>query len=129
MRATSARSTAAARSWLQRAPRVLVALLLGGCLGRSITIEYAAPYADWEVAFDVGLPAHVVAAKSGLTDEQDLVTLLKDAPRGNTDKPSTNAALKKVSDFWNTGFDAKSIPDDPAIYLSDGPYIVRDIVP
>lgn len=100
-----------------------------GSDGRSITIEYAAPYADWEVAFDVGLPAHVVAAKSGLTDEQDLVTLLKDAPRGNTDKPSTNAALKKVSDFWNTGFDAKSIPDDPAIYLSDGPYIVRDIVP
>lgn len=100
-----------------------------GSDGRSITIEYAAPYADWEVAFDVGLPAHVVAAKSGLSDEQDLVTLLKDAPRGNTDKPSTNAALKKVSDFWNTGFDAKSIPDDPAIYLSDGPYIVRDIVP
>ncbi|QDG89008.1 ABC transporter family substrate-binding protein [Pseudarthrobacter sp. NIBRBAC000502770] len=100
-----------------------------GSDGRSITIEYAAPYADWEVAFDVGLPAHVVAAKSGLNDEKDLVNLLKDTPRGNPEKPASNPALKKVSDFWNTGFDAKSIPDDPALYLSSGPYIVRDIVP
>ncbi|MEO5314191.1 ABC transporter family substrate-binding protein [Pseudarthrobacter sp. CC12] len=99
-----------------------------GSDGRSITIEYAAPYADWEVAFDVGLPAHVVAAKSGLNDEKDLVNLLKDTPRGNPEKPASNPALKKVSDFWNTGFDAKSIPDDPALYLSSGPYIVRDIV-
>jgi len=100
-----------------------------GSDGRSITIEYAAPYADWEVAFDVGLPAHVVAAKSGLSDEKDLVNLLKDTPRGNPEKPVTIPALKKVSDFWNTGFDTKKIPDDPALYLSNGPYIVRDIVP
>ena len=100
-----------------------------GSDGRSITIEYAAPYADWEVAFDVGLPAHVVAAKSGLTDEEDLVNLLKDTPRGNPEKPASIPALKKVSDFWNTGFDTKTIPDDPALYLSSGPYIVRDIVP
>ena len=100
-----------------------------GSDGRSITIEYAAPYADWEVAFDVGLPAHVVAAKSGLNDEEDLVKLLKDTPRGNPEKPASHPALKKVSDFWNTGFDTKSVPDDPALYLSSGPYIVRDIVP
>ena len=101
---------------------------LGGD-GRSITLEYSAPYADWEVAFDVGMPAHVVAAKSGLNDEEDLVKLLKDTPRGNPEKPVTRPDLKKVSDFWNTGFDAKTIPDDPALYLSSGPYIVRDIVP
>lgn len=100
-----------------------------GSDGRSITIEYAAPYADWEVAFDVGLPAHVVAAKSGLNDEEDLVKLLKDTPRGNPEKPASHPALKRVSDFWNTGFDTKSVPDDPALYLSSGPYIVRDIVP
>ena len=100
-----------------------------GADNRSITIEYAEPYADWEVAFDVGLPAHVVAAKSGLTDEEDLVELLKDTPRGNPEKPASHPALKKISDFWNTGFDTKALPDDPALYLSSGPYIVRDIVP
>lgn len=97
--------------------------------GRSLTLEYEKPYADWEVAFDVGLPAHVVAAKSGLNDEDDLIGLLKDSPKGDRAKPALNSDLKRVSDFWNSGFDAKSLPDDPAIYLSSGPYIVRDIVP
>jgi len=97
--------------------------------GRSITLQYAAPYADWQTAFDVGLPAHVVAAKAGLSDEEDLVDLIKDAPKGNPGKPSVNSALKTVGDFWNNGFDTKSLPDDPALYLSSGPYIVRDIVP
>ncbi|TLM85543.1 ABC transporter family substrate-binding protein [Pseudarthrobacter sp. NamE2] len=97
--------------------------------GRSITLEYATPYADWEVAFDVGLPAHVVAAKGGLNDEEDLVELLRDSPRGNPEKPEANPELKAISDFWNSGFDTKSLPDDPSLYLSSGPYIVRDIVP
>ncbi|TLM86896.1 ABC transporter family substrate-binding protein [Pseudarthrobacter sp. NamE5] len=97
--------------------------------GRSITLEYAIPYADWEVAFDVGLPAHVIAAKSGLNDEEDLVDLLRDSPRGNAEEPAVNAPLKRVSDFWNSGFDSAGLPDDPAMYLSSGPYIVRDIVP
>ncbi|WP_142061500.1 ABC transporter family substrate-binding protein [Pseudarthrobacter sp. B4EP4b] len=97
--------------------------------GRSMTLEYSVPYADWEVAFDVGLPAHVVAAKSGLNDEADLIDLIKDSPRGDVEKPAPNTALKRVSDFWNSGFDAKSLPADPSVYLSSGPYIVRDIVP
>jgi peptide/nickel transport system substrate-binding protein len=97
--------------------------------GRSITLEYAVPYADWEVAFDVGLPAHVVAAKSGLNDEEDLVDLIKASPRGDVEKPALNTVLKRVGDSWNSGFDAKSLPADPSVYLSSGPYIVRDIVP
>ena len=101
---------------------------LGGD-GRSITLEYAAPYPDWEVAFDVGLPAHVVAAKSGLNDEEDLIELITDSPRGDADEPALNAGLKRVSDFWNTGFETKSLPEDPALFLSSGPYVVQDIVP
>lgn len=97
--------------------------------GRSITLEYASPYADWEVAFDVGLPAHVVAAKSGLNDEDALVELITATPRGDAGKPAVNAQLKRVSDFWNSGFAARTLPEDPAIYLSSGPYIVRNIVP
>ncbi len=100
-----------------------------GSDGRSITLEYAAPYADWEVAFDVGLPAHVVAAKSGLNDEEDLLDLIKGSSRGDAEEPKVNAPLKRVADFWNTGFDTKTLPEDPAMYLSSGPYIVRGIVP
>ena len=97
--------------------------------GRSITLEYGSPYADWEVAFDVGLPAHVVASKGGLNDEEDLIELLRDSPRGDAKKPALNTGLQAVSTFWNSGFDARTLPGDPAVYLSNGPYIVRDIVP
>ena len=34
------------------------------------------------------------------------------------------AALKPISEFWNTGFDATSLPDDPGLYLSAGPYVL-----
>lgn len=100
-----------------------------GADGRSITLEYTVPYADWEVAFDVGLPAHVVAAKGGLNDEEDLIDLIRNSPRGDAEKPALNAPLKQVSDFWNSGFDSKGLPEDPAVFLSSGPYIVREIIP
>ena len=32
------------------------------------------------------------------------------------------AAIKPIADFWNTGFDTTSLPDDPGLYLSTGPY-------
>lgn len=100
-----------------------------GADGRSITLEYTVPFADWEVAFDVGLPAHVVAAKGGLNDEEDLIGLIRNSPRGDEEKPALNAPLKQVSDFWNSGFDSKGLPGDPAVFLSSGPYIVREIIP
>lgn len=100
-----------------------------GADGRSITLEYTVPFADWEVAFDVGLPAHVVAAKGGLNDEEDLIDLIRNSPRGDDEKPALNAPLKQVSDFWNSGFDSKGLPGDPAVFLSSGPYIVREIIP
>ncbi len=81
------------------------------------------------MAFDVGLPAHVVAAKGGLNDEDALVNCCEESPRGDPEKPAVNADLKGVGDFWNSGFNTSAIPDDPAVYLSSGPYIVRDIVP
>ena len=34
------------------------------------------------------------------------------------------ATLKKLADFWNTGFDATSLPDNPGVYLSAGPYVL-----
>ncbi len=96
--------------------------------GRSITLTYSQPAADWEIALTADEPAHVVATKAGLADEKalvDLLTSLKDsAPTATAADPQ----LKAVADFWNTGFDTTVLPSDPALYLSDGPYIVSDIV-
>ncbi|MGP5228853.1 ABC transporter family substrate-binding protein [Arthrobacter rhombi] len=96
---------------------------------RSITLKYSKPFADWETSFGMMGAAHVVAEKSGMKTEE-LTDLIKTAPKGDPAKPAKkpNAKLKKAADFWNTGFDTKSLPSDESLYLSDGPFIVDKIV-
>ncbi|KPN22043.1 ABC transporter family substrate-binding protein [Arthrobacter sp. Edens01] len=104
--------------------------------GRSITLTYSKPFADWEVAFGamtdggVSTPAHVVAEKAGLADGDALIELLQNTPAGDPANPApVNEELKAVADFWNTGFDTKSLPSDASLYLSNGPFIVSEIDP
>ncbi|WP_372698007.1 ABC transporter family substrate-binding protein [Arthrobacter sp. JSM 101049] len=96
---------------------------------RSITLTYSKPFADWEISFDVLTAAHVAAEKAGMSQE-DLTKLLTTLPKGDPENPvKPNADLKKVADFWNTGYDTKSLPTDKSLYLSNGPFIVDKIVP
>lgn len=101
--------------------------------GKSVTLKYSKPFADWEIAFGaplVDVPAHVIAQKAGLKDAAALTALLKGMPKGNPDAPvAVNPDLKKVADVWNTGFDTKTMPTDTSLFLSDGPYVVKSIVP
>ncbi|MBF4993780.1 ABC transporter family substrate-binding protein [Arthrobacter gandavensis] len=104
--------------------------------GRSITMTYSEPFADWEIAFGamtdggVQTPAHVVAEKAGLADGDALIELIQNTPAGDPENPApVNEELKAVADFWNTGFDTKSLPSDASLYLSNGPFIVSEIDP
>jgi peptide/nickel transport system substrate-binding protein len=98
--------------------------------GRSITIEYTEPYADWEIAYGViDTPAHVVATQAGLADEDALIELIQNTPEGDPEDPQERPDLQPVADVWNTAFDTTTLPDDPAMYLSSGPYIVDAMVP
>ena len=104
-----------------------------GADNRSMTLKYSKPVADWEVAFGgpgIDVPAHVLATKSGLNDVDAFVELLKRSPRGASGAPKpANAQLRSIADMWNTGFDTKTLPADPMLYLSNGPYIVRSVEP
>jgi peptide/nickel transport system substrate-binding protein len=104
-----------------------------GADNRSMTLKYSKPVADWEVAFGgpgIDIPAHVLARKSGLNDLDALIELLKRSPRGDSGAPKpANAQLRAIADMWNTGFDTKTLPADPMLYLSNGPYIVRSVEP
>jgi len=96
---------------------------------RSVTLTYSKPYADWEIAFGLDRPAHVVAKGGGLADAAALTALLKDKPRGDAAAPvPTDPKLKAVADFYNTGYDSRTLPADPSLYVSSGPYIVSDVV-
>jgi peptide/nickel transport system substrate-binding protein len=94
--------------------------------GRSITLTYSEPAADWELAFSVDMPAHVVAQGAGLADGAALLDLLENEAPGSEN--ATSDEMAAVMEFWNTGFDSTTLPDDPSLYLSSGPYIVSDVV-
>ncbi|MDQ0820094.1 peptide/nickel transport system substrate-binding protein [Arthrobacter sp. V4I6] len=104
-----------------------------GADNRSMTLKYSKPFADWEVAIGgpgVDIPAHVLATRAGLNDVGDFVDLLKNTPRGDAGAPEpANARLRAVAEMWNTGFDTTTLPADPILYLSNGPYIVKAVNP
>lgn len=99
---------------------------------RSITLKYSEPFADWEMAVgntntDTFTPAHVVAEQAGMSPEE-LTELIQTLPKGDPAKPAkADEQLKAVADFWNTGFETKSLPEDESLYLSNGPFMVESI--
>ncbi len=88
---------------------------------KKVTLVYDKPFVDWEAAILTSaggftLPAHVAAKQAGI----DTAGFIKAV---ETDDIAT---LKKVADFWNTGwtFDkAKGLPD-ASLIPSAGPYIL-----
>ena len=95
--------------------------------GLSMTLTYSKPAADWEIALQPDVPAHVLAKKAGLADGQALVDLFKKLADSAPTATAADPDLKKVADFWNTGFDTTTLPTDPDLYLSSGPFIVSDV--
>lgn len=96
---------------------------------KSLTLVYDTPFVDWNLVWLINntensVPIHVVAEKAGVTVE-DLVDAILTTPKGDPAAPVTpNPVLKAAADFWNTGFDVTSLPDDPDLYLSNGPFMV-----
>nr|WP_276584659.1 ABC transporter family substrate-binding protein [Brevibacterium permense] len=95
--------------------------------GKSLTFTYSKPFADWETEFGLGaygsgVPAHIVAKNAlGNTDPQEGKEAILDAIESN-DKN----ALSKISNFWNTGFDFTSMPENKDLLVHNGPYEITD---
>jgi peptide/nickel transport system substrate-binding protein len=96
-----------------------------GADGRSITLQYDEYFVDWQLAFDVGLPAHIVAEQAGLstgstTGEESAGTAAKQAVIDAIvdDAPDTLSALSAA---WNSAFNSVT---DPALLVGSGPYTV-----
>ena len=81
--------------------------------GKTVTTTYTTPFADWKSIFTALLPAHIVEQKTGVAD----VT-----------KATAEADLKKVADFWNTGWVANG-SIDKSITPSGGPYLLDSFKP
>lgn len=90
--------------------------------GKTLTLEYDKPFADWQYDISMSIPAHVTAMKAlGIDDPQEA----KDAfIKAVQDKDE--AKLAKISSFWNTGFDYTKMPDDKDLALSSGAYLMKE---
>ncbi len=90
--------------------------------GKTITFTYDEPYADWEIGIDVEVPAHVTAMRALDIDDPQAA---KDALVAAINDNDTEA-LSAISEFWNSGFNYKSLPEDELLYLSSGPYLMTE---
>ncbi|QWC85268.1 ABC transporter family substrate-binding protein [Nocardioidaceae bacterium] len=94
--------------------------------GKSITVTYDEPFADWELDFGLGsmtVPAHATVQQAlDIADPQEAKdTLISAIQEGN------NNQLAQIANFWNDGYDFKQLPDDESLYLSNGPYVLTDM--
>ncbi len=87
---------------------------------KSITLVYDKPFADWEDAFDTGVPGHATAMKAlNISDPQEAKDALIKAIQ-----EKDNDALSKIANFWNSGYDYTSFPEDELLRLSSGAYVM-----
>jgi peptide/nickel transport system substrate-binding protein len=93
--------------------------------GKSITFVYDKPFGDWALNFtNQFVPAHVVGQNAlGLEDAQAAKDALRDAiVNGDV------AKLSPIAAFWNKGFEFTSMPEDKALTLSNGAYLLDEYV-
>ena len=97
-----------------------------GSDGRSITLVYDEYFVDWQLAFDVGLPAHVVTEAvfpSTAADDQSAAEVAKqlliDAITDN------GPELSSIAEAWNSAFTAEG----EAPLVGSGPYSIEKVVP
>ena len=96
--------------------------------GLGMTVKYSEFFVDYPFQLAPGLPAHAVAMHAlGETDAKKATADLVSALKNNLKDKKTDAdKVKKIADFWNTGFDFTQLPSDKSLYLSDGAYLMTD---
>lgn len=93
--------------------------------GATLTLVYAAPVPDWQVALDVNVPAHVVGQLAlGVEDPAEAAAAVSAAIAAE-DK----VALSAISAAWRTDFDADALAQHVDQAVTTGPYAVDLVVP
>lgn len=88
--------------------------------GKTVTVHFSSPWADWPNMFGNLVPAHVL---EDVTAVRNLTSLSPDKP-----DPVTMAALTKVANFYSGGVNSDQpgfIGLNPQFDLSAGPYMIQ----
>ncbi len=92
--------------------------------GKSITLTYSKPFADWETAIGVNLPAHVVAQRAlGIADGNEAADALVKAIQDND-----TASVQKISQVWSNDFNFTQLPAeaDKNLLVTSGAYTITE---
>ncbi|GEL98034.1 ABC transporter substrate-binding protein [Cellulomonas terrae] len=93
--------------------------------GATLTLVYATPVPDWQVALDVNVPAHVVGQSAlGVEDPAEAAAAVSTAI-----VDENKEALSAISGAWRTDFDADALAQHVDQAVSTGPYAVDLVVP
>ncbi|NDO77247.1 ABC transporter family substrate-binding protein [Kocuria indica] len=97
--------------------------------GKTMTLKWAKPNADWEIGLDSNslMPAHVVAKKAGMSEEQ-LLEVLENQKKGDPKNPQKQPELEKIGKAWNESFNFTSTPEDKDVLVSNGPFTIENVV-
>ncbi len=106
-------------------PALVQAQQLPAVEGATLTLTYATPVADWQVALDVNLPAHVVGQTALGVEDPAAAAAAVSTAIAQEDK----VALSSISKTWRAGFDADTLAQHVDQAVSTGPYAVDVIVP
>jgi peptide/nickel transport system substrate-binding protein len=96
-----------------------------GADGRSLTVTFGSPVADWSTLLEPGVPAHVLA-------RQALHTKAGDAEAGKTAvldaiQKQDSAQLHALARAWNNAYNLTSTPRDATLLVSSGPFTIAKI--
>ncbi|WP_157156729.1 ABC transporter family substrate-binding protein [Diaminobutyricimonas sp. LJ205] len=91
---------------------------------RSITLVYDRYFADWPLAFSLGVPAHVVAREAlGIEKPAEAKQAMVDAI-----EQRDLAALAPLATEWSTGFTIDRLREDPDRIVTSGPYLLDELI-
>ena len=92
---------------------------------KSVTLVYSKDFVDWETAFGVGMPAHIVYEEAfpKVTDATKASAALVKAIQSDD-----TATLTKLAKVWGSGFNMTSTPSDKKLLVSNGPYQISKLV-
>ena len=93
--------------------------------GRSITLVYDEYFVDWELAFQVGVPAHVVGMAGLRADDAAAAK----AEVLSAIQSNDTADLARISRVWNDAFNFDQLPGNTDLLVGSGPYTVTAIEP
>lgn len=97
--------------------------------GRSITLTYDEYFPDWELAFSVGLPAHVVVEQARTVRASESESKHEKAKRLVIEAVQDGDAtrLAPIAEAWNSAFNLIDDDIDSDLLVSNGPYVVSEI--